>query len=201
MSTYIKKHYKIIFAVIAAVGVLISVKSCIDRKKADLTIAYIGYDFIDKTVFASNSADLCANVGDIDGDGTARVAVMEISFSERLNDADFTNSQKKMASAVGSGAARVYLIDKAFAEKIKSSMVLAPLTEFADEGIKDPDGNIVAVDISDNPRLKEMGVSDTEDMYLALRVVSEMDVATNKRIGEIDAAARRAVKWILESSV
>ncbi len=193
-----KKRYKIILAVIVIVGVLVAVKSCMDKVEPDLVMAYIGYDFIDKSMLEENGAELSAAVGDVNGDGQKKVEVLEISFSEKLSEGDFSNSQQKMASAVGGGTARLYFIDKEFLDKNRDSGVFADMSEFISDGVKNSDGQVIAFDISENERVKEIGIKNTENLYLALRVVSEMDHVYDSEIGKKDEAARRAVRWILE---
>ncbi len=193
-----KKRYKIILAIIVIVGVLIAVKSCMDKVEPDLVMAYIGYDFTDKTMFEENGAELSEAVGDVNGDGQLKVEILEISFSETLSEGDFSNSQRKMASAVGGGTARLYFIDKVFFDKNRNSGVFADMSEFSTDGVKNSDGQVIAFDISENERVKEIGIKNTENLYLALRVVSEMDHVYDSGIGKKDEAARRAARWILE---
>ncbi len=194
-----KKRYKIILAIIVIAGVLVAVKSCMNKVEPDLVMAYIGYDFTDKTMLEENGAELSEAVGDVNGDGQLKLEILEISFSENLSEGDFSNSQRKMASAVGGGTARLYFIDKNFLDKSKDSEVFADMSEFGTDGVKNSTGQVIAFDISDNERVREIGIKNTENLYLALRVVSEMDHIYDSDIDKKDEAARRAVRWILEN--
>lgn len=192
-----KKRYKIILAVIVAVGIAVSVKSCVDREKADLTLAYVGHNFVNRTLFEENRAELCEAVGDVDKNGKAVCGIMEISFNEELSSADRSNSDRKLAAAVGQGEARVYIMEKSFVMKNRDSDVFADLSEFSGERILNSAGEAVGIDISGNEKLKNLGIDCGEGMYLALRRVSEMDAVWDKNIDETDKAARRAAEYLL----
>lgn len=192
-----KTRYKVLLAIIAVVGLSVCVKSCIGRKEPDLTLAYVGYDFVNRELFEENKAELEEAVGDVDGNGEAVCEITEISFNENLTSADFSNSQKRMANAVGQGSARVYIMDKTFVEKNKDAEVFADISQMSDKGIKNSAGEVVAVDVSGNEKLARLGIDNGEGMYLSVRKVSEMDYVWNKNTEETDAAAKRAAEYIL----
>lgn len=192
-----KKRYKIILALIAAVGVGVCIKSCVDREKADLTLAYIGHGFVDRELFKENRGELENAVGDVDGDGKAVCGIEEISFNENLAPADFSNAMQKLTNAVGQGSARVYITEKSFVEDNKDNDVFADISYLSEEGIKNSAGEVVAIDVSGCEKIAMLGIENGEGMYIAVRKVSEMDSVWYENTDGIDAAARRAVQYLL----
>lgn len=192
-----KTRYKVILALIVAVGIIVSIKSCVDREEPDLTIAYVGYDFVNMTLFEENRGEVEEIIGDVDGDGKAVCEMVEISFNENLTSADLSNSKQKLTNAVGQGSARVYIMEKSFVENNKDNEVFADLSYLSGDGITNSEGETVGIDVSGSEMLAMLGIENTEGLYLAVRKVSEMDSVWDKDIDETDAAARRAAEYIL----
>lgn len=190
-----KKWHKIALIVIVVVGVLVSVKSCIDRKTPDITVAYIGSNFVDYNAFYENNRDMANACLDVNGDGEVVVELMEISFNDSLSQGDRENASKKLANAVGAGYARVYFIEKSYVINNASAGVFEDLSSLGD-GFKNSDGTVIAIDIDGNKKLEEMGIN-TDGLYLAVRVVSEMDAVTDKGIHEKHESALNIAKYIL----
>lgn len=174
-----------------------SIKSCVDREEPDLTIAYVGYDFVNMTLFEENRGEVEEIIGDVDGDGKAVCEMVEISFNENLTSADLSNSKQKLTNAVGQGSARVYIMEKSFVENNKDNEVFADLSYLSGDGITNSEGETVGIDVSGSEMLAMLGIENTEGLYLAVRKVSEMDSVWDKDIDETDAAARRAAEYIL----
>jgi hypothetical protein len=191
-----KKRYKIILALIVTVGIIVSVRSCVVREEADLTIAYIGHDFVNRSLFEENRDEINAIVGDVDSNGTQICDITEISFNENLSTADLSNAKQKMAYALGQGNARVYIMEKSFFDSNKDSGVYADLSYLSEDGLKNSDGEIIGIDVSGNEKLEKLGIK-TDGTYIALRAVTEMDGVWNKNVEKTDEAARRLVEYIL----
>ena len=76
-NKFMKTWHKAALIIIVIVGVLISVKSCVDRKNPDITMAYIGDGFLDREAFEENK-DIVLNsvASDINGDGEFNADMM-----------------------------------------------------------------------------------------------------------------------------
>ncbi|MGM9551413.1 MAG: hypothetical protein ACI3XA_04075 [Clostridia bacterium] len=190
-----KKWQKIIVAVIVIFGVIVCVKSCSDKKEADIILAYIGSDFVDYNAFDENSASLEEVCIDVNGDGEKIVEVMEISFNNSLNQADLQNSSQKMARAVGAGVARVYLLEESFVINNASKGVFCDLSALGD-GFKNSDGEVVAINVEGNKKVEKMGIN-TKNLYMAVRIVSEIDTVSDKNIDLKHQCAMNIAKYIL----
>lgn len=191
-----KTRYKWMLAVILVVGILICVKSCADKKESDVTLAYIGYSFADRTLFEENIHTLTTGCEDVNGDGEFRVDLTEISFNESLGTADRENSTAKLASAVGMGNARLYFIAEDYVIRNKTAGVFADLSDLG-EGIQNEKGETIAISVHGNEKLLNIGIEPDENMYLAIRIVSEMDEVTDKNIQKKDRAVWTMAKNIL----
>ena len=192
-----KTWHKWALIIVVIVGVLISVKSCMDRREADITLAYIGDSFIDRELFKENVQLLHFLCTDINSDGEINVDMMEISFNEALSQADKQNSDSKMANAVGAGVARVYFMDEKYVMNNASSGVFQDLSHLGD-GFKNAEGKVVAIKITGNEKVKRLGVDTDGDLYLAVRVVSEIDALTDKNIENKHAMAMDIAEYILK---
>lgn len=191
-----KTWHKIVISVIIAVGILVSVKSCIDRKTPDITLAYIGDGFINRVAFEENASILHSLCNDIDSNGEINIDIMEISFHEELCQADRQNSTQKLMHAVGAGAARVYFIEEKYVMNNASSGVFADLSHLG-SGFKNSEGEVVAISIKGNEKAKMLGVDTNGDIYLAVRIVSEVDSATDKHIEAKHNSAMNIAEYIL----
>lgn len=191
-----KKWHKVALAVIVIIGILIAVKSCVDKKNPDITFAYIGDGFVNREAFEENVKSLDELVEDIDSDGEKNVDLMEISFNEELGAADRQNAMQKMANALGQGAARVYFIEEKYVINNAEAGVFADISDLG-EGYKNSDGETVAISIKDNKKVSLLGIDTDEDIYLAVRIVSEIDELTDKHIDEKHESAMNIARYIL----
>ncbi len=191
-----KSWHKIALAIIVIVGILISVKSCVDKKAADITLAYIGDGFVDREMFEENIGFVERLYEDINSDGEVTIDMMEISFNESLSQADKQNSGGKMANAVGGGAARVYFIEEKYLVNNASSGVFSDISAFGD-GFRNSEGEVVGISIKGNEKVGMLGIGVAEDIYLAVRIVSEMDELADKNIEAKHILAMDIAEYIL----
>lgn len=191
-----KSWHKIALAIIVIVGILISVKSCVDKKDADITLAYIGDGFVDREMFEENIGFVERLYEDINADGEVTIDMMEISFNESLSQADKQNSGGKMANAVGGGAARVYFIEEKYLVNNASSGVFSDISALGD-GFRNSEGEVVGISIKGNEKVGMLGIDAAEDIYLAVRIVSEMDELADKNIEAKHILAMDIAEYIL----
>lgn len=195
-KTIMKAWHKIILIIIIAVGIFICVKSCVDKREADITLAYIGDGFLDRDMFDRGVEDLNKVCGDINGDNAVQVDMMEISFNESLTQSDIQNSRQKLTSALGAGVARVYFIEEKYLINNAESGIFADMSQFG-SGFKTGGGKVVAISLKGNEKAQRLGIDTQGDIYIALRDVSEMDTVLYKDIELKNKAAENIVKYIL----
>ncbi|MBQ7876206.1 MAG: hypothetical protein IJ316_02850 [Clostridia bacterium] len=195
-----KTWHKIAIAIIVIVGVVVCVKSCVDRKSPDLTIAYIGKDFVNRESYDKNVTKLYNLCSDITGDGDISIDIMEISYSDELSHSDKSNSNQKMTNAVGNGAARLYFIEEEYVTKNLDVDVFCDLTELYDgkrSVIKNSSGQIVAISVKGSKKVAELGIEPKENLYIAIRKITEMDNFWNNSVQEQNTSATNIAEYIL----
>lgn len=197
-----KKWFILLFFAVL-LGVIVAAKSCASRVEADLVISYIGEGYFDSEAFYANVSPLEDALDDITGDGAKKAEAVSISFSSNLTAAQEQANLTKMSMSMGHGDSRVYFIEKNYCMRYAEQDILADLSEF-DFGeaktLSNSKGEIYAVSIRDNPFVKELGIDDTENLYIALRKVSEMDTVEFENIADIDRNARKAVELIINKN-
>lgn len=195
-----KTWHKIALAIIVIVGVIVCIKSCMDRKSPDLTIAYIGEDFISREAYDENVTKLSHLCSDITGDGSISIDIMEISYNDELSHSDKSNSNQKMTNAIGNGAARLYFIEEEYVTKNLDVDVFYDLTKLYDgkrSVIKNSSGQIVAIGVKGSKKVAELGIEPKEDLYIAVRKITEMDNFWNNSVQEQTNSAIRIAEYIL----
>ena len=192
-----KTWHKTALVIIVVVGILISIKSCVDKKTADITLAYIGEAFVDRELF-NKSVNTLSSVGtDINSDGEVIIDIMEISFNDSLSEADKQNSESKLTNAIGAGAARVYFVEEKYLINNASNGVFADLSQFGD-GFKNADGEVCGISVKGNEKVKSLGVDTSGNVYLAVRIVSEIDTLMDKNIEKKHSMAMDIAEYILK---
>ena len=77
-----------------------------------------------------------------------------------------------------------------------SSGVFEDISRFGD-GFKNASGEVVGIAITGNEVAESLGVDTKGDIYLAVRVVSEIDALTDKNIEKKHALAMDIAEYIL----
>ncbi|MBR5535634.1 MAG: hypothetical protein IKU60_03190 [Clostridia bacterium] len=188
------QKWALIIAVV--IGILVAVKSCVDKREPDITLAYIGDNFIDRSMYDENVDCLHSVCRDVNSDGEIHVDIMEISYNESLGQSDRQNADGKLMNAIGYGAARVYFIEEKYAMKNASGGFFADISHLG-EGFKNADGQTVAISIKDNEKAESLGIDTSGEIYLAVRVISEVDNITDKNINAKHSLAMDIAEYIL----
>ncbi len=196
----------VILAVAALIGVIVAVRSCTDRVEPDLVISYIGENYFDSEAFYDNVSTLEAVIDDINGDGKKYIEISVIPFTSNVSAAQQQSNLAKNTLSVGQGQSRVYIIDKAYCQNIYENQdVLADLSDFVREGddvLTNENGVVCAISVEGNRLLEKLGLSDTEDVYIALRKITEMDYVNFKDPGpeEMTEVAEAVIKQIINEN-
>ncbi len=195
----------ILLAIAVILGAAVAVKSCVERVKADITVSYIGESYFDSELFYENSSLLDEAVGDVNGDGKINTEIVVISIGTSLTSSQEQANLAKMSVSMGQGESRVYLMDKVYCQRYADEEILADLSDFrADSSVTDvlvnSSGKVYGISVEGNPLVEKLGLSDTKDVYLALRSVTEMDSVNFKNIEKIDEAAKNTAKLIISNN-
>lgn len=195
-----KTWHKWALSIIVIVGVAVCIKSCADRKKPDLTIAYIGNDFVNRDMFEKNVGKISPLCADITSDGEISIDVTEISYSDTLSHADRSNSNQKMTNAIGNGSARLYFIEEEYVKKNMDIGVFADLSELCKDEcktIENSNGEVVAISVFGKGKVSELGMKPTKTMYVAVRKITEMDSFWVDNAPEQNKSAMKVAEYVL----
>ena len=197
------KRLIVLLALIIAAGVAVAVRSCAAREKPDLTLTYIGENYFSSDRFYDARRLIEDNIDDVNGDGKRIAEIAVISFGTNITGAQEQNNLTRLTMSIGGGESRVYIMDKAYAARFADSEALADVAGLASGGkvLTNESGKAYAVSVEGNPVLERLGLSDTEDVYIALRAVSEMDGINFENIDAIDASARKAFEYIIKNNI
>lgn len=104
---------------------------------------------------------------------------------------------------MGQGESRIYIMDKAYCLRYEDDEILADLSEYLPDGadaLVNSQGKIYAIGVEGNSVLEELGLFDTENVYIALRAITEMDYVNFKSPTpeEIDKTARNVIEQIIK---
>ena len=195
------KRLTVIFIFVLIIGVIVAVRSCAGRKKPDMIITYIGENYFDSDRFYAESDRLSGGIDDVNGDGERIAELVTISFGTSLTQSQEQNNYTRLTMSIGGGESRVYIMDKAYAARFADSEFLADVSEYAGEDALINDaGKVYGISVEGNGLLRSLGLDDTENVYIALRAVTELDSATNDNIARIDAGARKILQYIIEAT-
>ncbi len=196
------KRLIILLALVITAGVAVAVRSCAAREKPDLTLTYIGENYFSSDRFYDARRLIEDNIDDVNGDGKRVAEIAVISFGTNITGAQEQNNLTRLTMSMGGGESRIYIMDKGYAVRYADSEVLADVADFASgDALTNADGKVYAVSVEGNPVLERLGLSDSEDVYIALRAVTEMDGVNFKNIDAIDAAARKAYEYIIKNNI
>lgn len=197
------KKWFIFLAIAVILGIIVAAKSCASRVEADVVVSYIGEGYFSSEDFYANAKKLEDAIDDINGDGIKKAEAVSISFSSNLTAAQEQANLTKMSMSMGHGDSRVYIMDKNYCMRYADEEILADLSEFDFGDAKtlvNSKGEVYGVCIKDNSLVKELGVDDTENLYIALRAVTEMDEINFKNIDAIDENARKIIELIIKNN-
>ncbi len=198
-----RKLLCIILAAAIVLGVVVAVRSCVTRIEPDLTLSYIGESYFDSEKFYAEASLLEDKIEDVNGDGNKKVELAVIAFMSALTASQEQNNLTKLTMSMGSGQSRVYLMDEAYCMRYADSEFLADLSEYADGAasvLQNSEGKIYGISVAGNPLLAQIGLADTEGVYIALRAVTELDGVNFKNIDDIDKQARVLLRYIINNN-
>ncbi len=198
------KRLYIILAAALILGIAVAVKSCSSRKKPDLVVSYIGENYFSSEQFYENISVLADEIDDINDDGKKEIEFSNISFGSNLTASQEQNNLTKLTMSMGQGESRIYLMDKAYCMRYADNEILADLTDYAPDGAKvltDNSGKIYGICVEGSQLVQSLGLDDTEEVYVSLRAITEMDYVNFKDPSpeEIDKTARTVLELLIKS--
>ena len=164
-----------VFVLILLVSTLVE---CAQKKTPDLTVAYVGYDYVQTDGFRD---DLSALVGDVNGDGTEYVFCDNVTIPREIkSEQDMMMSQKLMLMFVD-GETRLFIMERDFLDAYGDSFEdldgILPAGKLEDAF--EYGGRKIAVSTLECPQLAKYGLSK-EGLYMGIISLNE----NNKKFAE-----------------
>ena len=196
------KRLLIILAAATIIGVVVAVHSCSNRVEPDLTISYIGEGYFSSDEFYAAVPMLGDVIEDINGDRKKEIELVTINFNSNLTASQQQSNMAKMTMSMGQGKSRLYFMDRQYCEYYADEEILVDLTELVPEGAQtlvNSKGEVYGISIEGNPVMRELGLYDTENVYVAMRAITEIDYVNYKNPGpeEMNKAAEDVLLYIV----
>ena len=178
-------YYKVhmLFIVMIAAVVAVGVKSCANRVDNDISATYFG----EKAMVSEEKLKdyLAGQSEDIDGDGQVTVEISNYPFGEGEDTQTVATVLQKIDADLVAGDPFILMTDEVFINRFVNMQALYELDEVVQgrdipEQYLKRDGQtnkVVAIDITDMPAGKIVGVIPGKRMYIGMKVLpySQMD--------------------------
>lgn len=197
-------HYKIVFliALFFVCSFTFLMVDYLKKKDPDMVLCYISQTYGSEAQFGSVEEELKEIVGDLTGDGRAQLNYRLIFVrAQSSNDADVTTKQGFNYSFLDKNV-RLYIIEDRFFEE--KTLFFEPLEGVLSEeqlsgGLKNPDGQICVVPLTDSPVAEKMDLNRPE-LYVGIKRI--MDTERNDELAHRQhEKAKEVLKYILEGEI
>ena len=206
-------YYKIhvIVGVFIAILLAITLRDCANNIEPDLTIAYMGKNYISEEIGQVLKDQLSKVLADVNNDERVELSFLPIILTDDIKSETDIAMQQKAMIVIASGEAQMFLLDSSNLKKLISQGALQPLDDVVSqynidieqypeikataEGEQEP--HIYGLPLDGNRIFEEKGLQ-TEDLYIAIRVMSQGDQNKAKVVSMYDNAFR-ALDAIMKS--
>lgn len=198
--TYYKLH--LFFALFIAFAIGQVIHSCVTEKNYDLKIQYAAYGAqpsaealmaLDNKII-SLSSDVTGNGRvETNTDVTVTPPIGSSPDSMQYEYAVIT----KLIAQTEAGESQIYIVDKAFADKLISYQCLLPVTQWANEVPDNLHYKESLISLSENSLFKGFGF-DTKNLYIGVLDLKESFREDNERVEKFENAVKVAKQLIKE---
>ena len=192
-------YYKIhvFVGIFIVIMLVVTLKDCANNVMPDVSVAYIGANYIPEEVSQKFKDGIAASgiVQDVNQDNQQELLFQSMIVSEDVKTQQDIAMQQKVMLVFFSGDTQLFLLDRENFEKFGIQGAFDPLDDWADKfGItaeKNPeikltveettDTHIYAIPLKGNGFLEKSGFK-TENMYIAIRVQGEKDQEDSEKM-------------------
>ena len=159
--------WHILFLVLIAICVGFVLSNVTQKEEPDLSICYVGKNYINVQTFNDNKRTLELLLHDSNDDGKKSTVIS--AYPVDL-ESDLHEVFKKM---VERDTEDIFIAEKTAFTKYEDKSVFATASEYVDlsklnvDTLKDDDGRVYAVSLEGCPYLKRLGIFDDTDLYIA----------------------------------
>ena len=198
--TYYKLHFFFGLFIAFAVGILIH--SCVTQIHYDLQVQYAAYSAQPPADTLANFDDLIFSLcEDVTGNGKVETntSVTVTPLADSSPDAvqyEYAVLTKFMAQ-IQASENQIYIVDKAFAEKLIAYECMLPVSEWADEVSDDLVLQNSLISLSQNSKLSKLGF-DTENLYMGVLNLQQSQMDDDEYVAKFENAKNIAHQLIKE---
>lgn len=179
------RYYKwhLIFALLVVICLAFVYTNMTANDEPDLTIAYVGTQYINTQSFMDYKAEIELLIKDANGDGK-KLAAVSANTGDLQRDID-----EAFFEIVESGSYDIYVASEKTFSSYKDKKAFVSTDEYITFGegkfdtLSDSSGRTYAVSLKDNTLAKRLGFMDTTDLYIAAAVGKEETLSDFKKNG------------------
>jgi hypothetical protein len=189
-------YYKIhtFVGIFVAIMLLITLKDCANNVVPDITISYVGKNYIADEVGQKLKEKLSGVIQDINNDKKKELLFQPMTLSDEIRSEQDIAMQQKVMVTFAAGDTQIFLMDKTNFLRFAEQGAFQPLDDVAAKcGVdinKNPEikltaretteAHVYGVPLEGNSMLEEIGFK-TKDTYIALRILGEKDKQNEKK--------------------
>ena len=179
---YYKWHLFFLVLIVICVGFVLS--NVTQQKEPDLTIGYVGKNYINVQTFNDNKTTIELLLHDANGDGEkiSSIGAYAVDLESDLHEV--------FEKLIDKDSYDLFIAEKTAFTKYKDKSVFATATEYVSltkepfETLKDDSGRVYAVSVENIDFVKRMGIVDSTDLYVAAVNPKEgKELSTNRKNG------------------
>ncbi len=207
---YYKWHT--IVGIFIAIVLIISLKDCSNRVDPDLSIVYIGENYIKDEVAEQLKDYLSEHIKDINANDKVEIVFLPLVVPEKpVSEQDFVIHQRIMLE-YAAGDSLIYFIDKNNLNKAITQGAFQSLDELIEKEIsyinetslvklkleEETEEHTYAISLENNEFMRDIGFP-TKDLYMAQRTIREKEKKDEKKIAEYENAnitIREIIKYV-----
>jgi|LSQX01.1.fsa_nt_gb hypothetical protein len=196
-------YYKVhtIVAIFIAFILIMTLKDCANRIEPDVSIAYIGGNYIGYEAVEDIKSSLSDIITDINGDEKSEVSLQILNISGDSKSEEEIAMQQRAMLLFAAGEVELLIVDKEQFQRYASQGFFEPIPDLADKysiSIEDfpelkvtqqeeKEEDIYGLPLEGSKFLGEKGVR-TEEHYLALKVVALKEKDDENKLAMYDNA-------------
>lgn len=175
------EYYKIHLLILAMIVflVVIGVKSCVGKVETDIKVTYLGKDAALSPTKLEMHLEKWAD--DMDGDGEVKVEILNNSTGGKENVETTVMMLNMLDADFMSADPFIFITDDEFIGRFLALSAFQPIGDIAVElGIPEEETKrdnltheIVAIDITERPISKEIGIPPESKMYIGVKVMQK----------------------------
>ena len=163
---YYKWH--LIFLLLVIICLVFAFMNMTTSEKPDLTIGYIGTDYVNVQTFNDNKGEFELLLRDADDNGntTAEMYAYAVDLQADLDET--------LLEMIDSEGYQIIISTKKAFENLEDKTVFINAEEYVNlkgkklSVLEDKKGNPFAVSLKDNDHMKKMGILSSDDLYIAV---------------------------------